>query len=288
MATYAVRKGQSIYDIAAEKYGDISGVSMILKDNPTISLGTYLTVGMEIEVNSNQSTILNNNIVNFFKSKTITNTDNEEYTESLIKMYNFGDIITTNSEPITYIDDVMWALDNQISMINEQDPLTTEGKFNYDRIRFNNQFDLNKDGDSLSIYFNYNDFFLEQDKWLLIGNSITQQERVEIHSSGTVVLYDSNGDELVISPNTMSADTDIEIVITCNIDSLTQDKTYTLNSNGVFTESLNANNISMSMNMIGGIVNGGDGLNGNVKRLEYNGDVYLFNEGNGTHIFKGN
>ena len=76
MATYAVRKGQSIYDIATEKYGDISGVSMILKDNPTISLGTYLTVGMEIEVNSNQSTILNTNIVNFFKSKTITNTDN--------------------------------------------------------------------------------------------------------------------------------------------------------------------------------------------------------------------
>lgn len=283
MAVYKVRNGQSIYDIATEIYGNVTGISYLLEDNPSINLDTYLKTDLEIVVNPTSNTILDQNIANFFLGNPITNTETISKTLSLIGNYSSGEILTKNLLLEEYINESMWTFGGQLQMINYED---NSGKINYDRVKFDRLFEINSDGDELELIFNYENFFVGQDIWTAIGNSINQQDNISVVDH-LIHLYDSNGDLLISHPTVVEQDVDINVKVRCEIDG--NNKNYFFDVNGVEVESLNVGNKSFSVDMLGGLsAFGGSGLNGQIKYFRYNSSEYLFNEGMGFNVFKNN
>lgn len=66
MATYKVKNGQNLFDVALHLYGSIEGLFDILISNPTIGMTTELTPGMELEYHENF--IVNKGIVDEFNT----------------------------------------------------------------------------------------------------------------------------------------------------------------------------------------------------------------------------
>ena len=112
MAKYEVKYGQSIYDIATEVYGSVLGVENIFRDNPDIDATTVLEVGRIIDVNPTSETIIDQSIVNYFRFKTITNSENSEIglTETVLSGLNYGVISTQRQQAQRYINDIVWRL----------------------------------------------------------------------------------------------------------------------------------------------------------------------------------
>lgn len=69
MATYKVKGGQNLYDIALHLYGTIEGLFDILISNPDINMNTDLEAGMELEYHDDF--IINPSIVNQFNDEGI-------------------------------------------------------------------------------------------------------------------------------------------------------------------------------------------------------------------------
>lgn len=69
MATYKVRSGQNIYDIALSLYGSLEGVFYLLAANKWLTLETFLKCGMEIEYS--EELVINNDIPIWFKDNSI-------------------------------------------------------------------------------------------------------------------------------------------------------------------------------------------------------------------------
>ena len=69
MAKYKVRNGQNIYDIAIGLYGTIEGVFDLLIANPTLSMATPLTTGMELEYH--EGFVVNSSIVEQLQQREI-------------------------------------------------------------------------------------------------------------------------------------------------------------------------------------------------------------------------
>lgn len=284
MAIYRVRNGQSIYDIATEIYGDVTGISYLLEDNPSINLDTYLETDLEIVVNPTSNTILNQNIANFFLRNPITNTETKSKTISLIGNYSSGEILTKNLLLDKYVDESMWALGGQLQMINYED---NSGEINYDRVKFDRVFDVNSDGDEIEFIFNYESLWVEQPIWIPIGNSQTQQDHISVDRDNLLHLYDGNGDLLIAHPTTFETNVDINVKVRCEIDG--SSKNYFFNVDGVEMGNLDVGSKTFSVDMLGGLSSfGGSGLNGQIKYFRHNTTEYLFNEGVGFNVFKNN
>lgn len=69
MATYKVKGGQNLYDVALHLYGTIEGLFDILISNPEVNMTTDLEAGMELEYHDDF--IINPNIVNQFNDEGI-------------------------------------------------------------------------------------------------------------------------------------------------------------------------------------------------------------------------
>lgn len=119
MAKYTVKYGQSIYDIATEQYGSILGIEDIFRDNEGIDATTVLKAGDVININATSETIVDQSIVDFFKQKTITNTESiDNSTDTILSGFNYGVINTNNQFELRYINDVMWDRDSRLIMKN--------------------------------------------------------------------------------------------------------------------------------------------------------------------------
>ncbi len=69
MATYTIKEGQTIFDVALQLYGDVSSVYTIIKDNPT-QLASILERNLPGKVI--EYTIQDNVIANYFSTNSIT------------------------------------------------------------------------------------------------------------------------------------------------------------------------------------------------------------------------
>jgi hypothetical protein len=119
MAKYTVKYGQSIYDIATEQYGSVLGIEYIFRDNDNIDATTVLKAGDVININATSETIFDQSVVDFFKQKTITNTESiDNSTDTILSGFNYGVINTNNQFQIRYINDVMWNRDSRLIMKN--------------------------------------------------------------------------------------------------------------------------------------------------------------------------
>ena len=122
MAKYEVKYGQSIYDIATEVYGSVLGVENIFRDNSDIDATTVLEVGREIDVNPTSETIYDQSIVDYFKFKTITNSEsqNSGITDTVLGGFNYGVINTQRTAFQRYINDIMWRNLGELELFNGQ------------------------------------------------------------------------------------------------------------------------------------------------------------------------
>jgi hypothetical protein len=68
MKKVKVLNNQTIWDIALQEYGDVTGVFQILTDNPSIDLDTDLTEGTILYINGEP---LNQDVVSYYKEKEI-------------------------------------------------------------------------------------------------------------------------------------------------------------------------------------------------------------------------
>jgi hypothetical protein len=64
MRTITVRYGQTIFDIALQWFGDISGIAFIIEDNPSINLENELEAGTGINI---RDAVINKTIVKEFE-----------------------------------------------------------------------------------------------------------------------------------------------------------------------------------------------------------------------------
>lgn len=67
MATYIVKPGQNLFDVALHLYGTIEGLFDILISNPDINMNSELAYGQELEYH--EGFVLNESIVNEFKNR---------------------------------------------------------------------------------------------------------------------------------------------------------------------------------------------------------------------------
>ena len=293
MATYIVKHGQSIYDIATQIYGSVLGVVHILRDNVSIDLTTYLPTGREITVNPTSDTIFDQNIVNFFASRTITNSETLQNVISLSSGVVYGEIFTSNPAQESYINSTMRSVQRQLNLSDRgENPLDSR---NRDRVIFNDHFSLNNDGDELEIVLSYDDHILGTGgKWYPMADSTSD-------NAGSYMYFDDSNGQLYIrtdsqllwmtNPVSTNPNTDINIKIRCEvIVTNTVTKNYFVDVNGTESSSLDVGGENMMFDTIGGYLrNGvgvGDGFNGSIKYLRYNDSEYDFNEKSGIYTFK--
>lgn len=63
MATYTVKYGQSIFDVAMQKYGSLEGVELLFRDNPSLCFDSDLQVGQLLNVE--EGDVLESEVVNY-------------------------------------------------------------------------------------------------------------------------------------------------------------------------------------------------------------------------------
>tara|TARA_R110002167_G_scaffold107745_1_gene275392 strand:- start:178 stop:1092 length:915 start_codon:yes stop_codon:yes gene_type:complete len=303
MAIYKVKYGQSIYDIATQIYGSVLGVAYLLRDNKSIDLTTHLKQGFDLIVNATSDTIIDQNIVSFFKNKTITNTETLKGVENLLTEIAYGTIVTSSPEG-DYVNGVMRATPNQLNMINVESTL-----LNYDRVKFNKVSTLNEDADEIEFIISYEPLSSPNFWIVLAGSDTVEGSHIRIDSSNKLSLYSSSDQLLITSSNTVSPNVDISVKIRCEvIVTNVVVKNYYLEVNGVEDSTLDVSDINISFDTLGGFekddvwvsdrLNSGsfnglstdsfNGLNGSFKYLRYNDSEYRFDEGGGIYIFKTN
>mgnify|MGYP003646616632 CR=1 FL=1 len=281
MAIYKVKYGQSIYDIATEKYGSVEGVANILQDNPSIELDTYLELGREIIISESPTSITNQNIRRYFSNKTITNTDSANSTPNLLNGYIYGTISTRNVDGEAYIDStIRQGILDHIKLSNRDG-----GTINLDRVSFSSPFTIDSDGDELEMIVNYEDF-QSYDRFVPIGSVNGSTMRLDISATdGRISLYDSFGEILISNPIETESNVDVTFKIRCEV--LGTTKNYFLEVNGVESSALNVGDTNLSFDMIGGTNKiSADGYNGLIKYFRYNDYRYRFNEVSGIYVHK--
>lgn len=291
MAIYKVKHGQSIYDIATQIYGSVLGIVHLLRDNESINLTTYLETGREININPTSDTILDQNIVNFFAKKTITNSETLQNTSKILSEVEFvGEILTQNTAGENYIDGIMWAVEGQLNMESRvTNPLSF---MNRDRVQFNSHFTLNNDGDELEFIVNYGEHI--SGRWYPLADSTSVNNGAYIffnESDGQLYMCDDEANLLIANPVSTNHSVDITVKIRCEVtvtDSVL--KSYFLSVNGVEESAIDVNGSNLSFDTLGGFAQSGvgigDGFNGIFKYLKYNNDEYKFDQGKGIYIFK--
>lgn len=68
MRVITVQPRQSIFDVALQYYGDVSGIDFLLSDNPTLDLNSSLQQGQQLNIRNEVKNLV---IVNQFSKKTI-------------------------------------------------------------------------------------------------------------------------------------------------------------------------------------------------------------------------
>jgi hypothetical protein len=284
MAIYKVKYGQSIYDIATEKYGNASGIDNIFRDNPTIDFNTYLEEGQEIIISSSANDIANQSIKKYFSNKTITNTDSKMITTILVGEFIYGTILTRNGDDGKYIDEVMWSTYGQLKLNNRVEG----GLRNFDRVLFDKEMDLNSDGSAIEMTLNYESISAEFDKWVPLGNITAQSESIVIFDDGNISLNDDFGNQLVVTTTPSQPNVDVSIKVRCEIlQTSPLEKNYYLEVDGIEYSALNVGKSKVSVNLLGGSSLGSvGGYNGIVKYFRHNTSEFRFSEGLGNYIHK--
>jgi len=179
METYEVKYGQTIFDVALQVYGDISGIGDLLKNNKTLNFGSVLSEGDKILYDANNA--INSTVVKYFDKNNLTVSNGEGYiyfkeTEETIRALVFIDqeLMSINwqlSGTGTILFD--WGDDTDIEAI----PLSSAPKYithsmnslvsaNYDfrKIRIYGNFTLttfNAEGSGIEKLFAINEFSTE-------------------------------------------------------------------------------------------------------------------------------
>lgn len=277
MATYIVKGGQSIYDIAVEQYGSVAGVENILVDNPSIDLGTNLVEDSTLEIFPNASTITEINISNYFKDKLITNAESLSEIESLDKIASYGELTTKNSDGETYINSAVWNK-NSVNLSNTGLLLD---EFNFDRILLSAPIVMDSDGGYFEIDFTYNDIGVDQ---YLFGSGNGSSVKI---INNKISLY-SSGNQLelehpttLVDGNKYKLNGSIESALTNN----PLENIFSLSIDGIIEVSQSLSVGEVSLSLVGG-EDGSRGYEGNVSYLDINGSVFDFLKGSGTYIYR--
>ena len=72
MTNYTIKEGQTLLDIAIQKYGSIEGIAFLLEDNPgIIEVTDSLISGTMLNIRDD-SYIIDQTVVDYLKEKSIT------------------------------------------------------------------------------------------------------------------------------------------------------------------------------------------------------------------------
>lgn len=272
MAKYIVQKGQSIYDIAVEIYGDIMGIGSILQDNPNINLDTFLEEGSSLEINQNSENIFSVNIANYFRNKSIVNSESEAITKELNELTSYGELITQNLSGEEYINSVMWG-NNSVNLSNTGLLLD---EYNFDRIHFLDTIDLDVNGSFFEIDFVYNDIGVDQ---FIAGSNNGSSVRIE---DGKISLY-SSGEEFELT-HSFELQDKIKYRLKCECLINGDIKSFGVSIDGHFQESTPSIG-EVNLSLIGG-EDGSRGYEGTISYLNINNSVFNFSEENGIYVYK--
>jgi len=277
MAEYIVKGGQSIYDIAVEVYGDLMGVSNILRDNENISLETYLIEDSVIQVFPSSTNILNLNIVKYFENKTIIGAEDLSELEALDKIASYGEIITNNVGGDTYINESVWS-NNSVNLSNTGLLLD---KFNFDRILLSAPILLDSSGGFFEIDFTYNDLGIDQYLFGSTNGSSVKiiNNKISLYSLGGVFemehsteLVDAAKYRLRGSISSAKSNSPTENIFELSIDG--------------YVESAGSTSFSeVNLSLVGG-EDGSRGYEGNISFLNINGSVFNFLKEGGNYIYR--
>tara|TARA_R110000765_G_scaffold326567_1_gene417847 strand:- start:563 stop:1396 length:834 start_codon:yes stop_codon:yes gene_type:complete len=273
---YIVKSGQSIYDIAVEVYGGVAGIKNILIDNPTIDINTYLEENSTLIVFPNTSTIVDINISNYFKYKTITGVESLSEIESIDSIASYGELKTNSLGGDTYINS-MWG-NNSVNLSNTGVLLD---ELNFDRIHLSAPIVLDSNGGFFEIEFVYNDLGIDQylfgsefgSSIRIINNRISlysSGERFEIENSTTLV----DGNRYRLGGSIASAQTNNPL-----------ENFFTLSVDGVSETSPTTSFGEVNLSLVGG-EDGSRGYEGNISYLNINGSIFDFLKGSGIYIYR--
>lgn len=268
MATYKVKYGQTIYDIAAQKYGSVDGINKILLDNPSIKLDEKLIVGSEIIINNSSDFIVSQSVVNFFKTKTITNFDQTASGE-LTTFSDYGILYTEHKNRLSYIDENFWKYNSSISFNNsnlDRCILSSEKKVDNILNTITVEFYLTSvsDGDTIIAHTNGNTrLYVESDN-LMISNSSGEtipfltDEPILVDTLYTVDIWMSGENELSITTNGATRSVDLGILSsdfifnmiggTSDTRGMTGDVNYFRDGSSLFSFSEESGNMVISQN----------------------------------------
>jgi hypothetical protein len=278
MSKYIVKYGQSIYDIATEVYGGISGIASIISDNPHVDLETVLSAGDVLEVFPSSNTIFNQNIVKYFEGKIITNSENPSSADTLINFApQYGELLTENIYGDEYVDTSIWDVDTDGTGLLQLDGASG------DRIKMAIPVNFSSDLDSFMINIDYD---TADGDMVLIGSSSNDCKLAV--EAGKVVLYSNSGIKIV--EHTVAITTGVNEICVCinyylNNDVLTRQVVLQVNaaSTNVDTEDV------ITLDVIGGEDNNESGTFGlKLLAIQLNEvlDTYYFNEQKGRFVFK--
>ena len=273
MSIYKVKYGQTIFDIAVQEYGSISGVSQILSDNKDITLGTILNPNDEIIVTPNSTNIESIETYSYFKNRIITNT--ESTIESLDSSAYVGTISTTEINSLSFINSSIWGSDAELRFSNN------EVVDSYSRVSMNNDISFNDDKDYFEIDITYRNGSSEQ---IVVGSTTGASIRivdskVRLYADGDVLLLES---DIKVSESS-NIKIRVESVLVVAGGGITKGILLFVNEQETFLADLGGNIINF--NLLGGST-GTIGLDGTVGKIDINGSVFMLLEGSGIYIYK--
>jgi hypothetical protein len=72
MTKYIIKEGQTLLDIAVQKYGSVEGIQYLLEDNASITEVTDELKSGDTLIIRDDSYIIDKTVVNYFKEKNIS------------------------------------------------------------------------------------------------------------------------------------------------------------------------------------------------------------------------
>jgi len=279
MAIYEVKYGQNIYDIAVEVYGDVMGIYNILSDNENINTSTVLSVGDTLNVFPSTENNFNQTNVAFFRDKTISNSENSFGENLEISGEIFGEIFTDASNEVRYLNDVTWSEHSAVKF--------ESGNQSY--IYFNERMSLNRDRNIAEVKFNVEVSPLIGEENILISDS-ESDSRISLYGTGEnsfVIRFYASDNSLIFE------DTYVKTI--------NQDCKVSIETNIVLAEPIYKNiiiavdenlfsfvdtSIDFSSNILGTSNVNNKSIQGLVKEVKFNKDLFEFNEGSGKFVSK--
>ena len=276
MSIYKAKYGQTIFDIAVQEYGGMSGLSQILSDNPNVTLDTILAPDDEVIITPNSTNIESSEVHSFFRQRTISNSDVN--LSELDPSAYVGTIVTRETNAISYINSNIWGSDSELRFTNNE---TVSPLGNYNRVLLSDYISFGNEGDYFGIDFTYRNGSSEQ---VVIGSDTGASIRV----SGSKLSLYADGDVLLAtSPVLLAEESNIRInlvsELTISGNTITKSISFLVNDDETKVVDLAGNVINF--NILAGS-SGTIGLDGTIGKLDINGSVFRFLEGSGKYIYK--